>query len=104
MRVRWSTEAKEAKKQVSDYIRREFGVKRARRFKDDVDKTVEMIRRSPNIGQIDPLFDDMPIAFRSVIINGLNKMVYYVEDNILNIAAFWDTRVDADEQARLLKQ
>ena len=34
--------------------------------------------QSPGIGPIEPLFADRPKAYRSVIINGLNKLVYYV--------------------------
>ena len=45
------------------------------------------------------LFDDRSIIYRSVIINGLNKMVYYVEDDTLHIAGFWDTRSEPKAQA-----
>ena len=33
-----------------------------------------------------------PLTYRSVIINGLNKMVYRVDGNIIYIVDFWDTR------------
>ena len=62
-----------------------------------------LLRHSPNIGQIDPLFDDRSITYRSVIINGLNKMVYYVEDNTLHIAGFWVTRSEPKAQASQVK-
>ena len=62
-----------------------------------------MLRRSPYIGQIDPLFEDRAKTYRSVIVNGLNKMVYYIEDDTLHIAAFWDTRMEPEEQAAGVK-
>lgn len=55
--------------------------------------------RSPNIGKLEPLFSDRTTAYRSVIINGLNKMVYFVKDEIIYIVGFWDTRMDDEEQA-----
>lgn len=62
-----------------------------------------MLRRSPYIGQIDPLFEGRAKTYRSVIVNGLNKMVYYIEDDTLHIAAFWDTRMEPEEQAAGVK-
>lgn len=103
MKVHWDPVAMKAQRQVAAYIRREFGVKRAKRFRQDVDDTVKQLLRSPGIGQIDPLFSDRAKTYRSVIINGLNKLVYFVSDDILYIAAFWDTRMDDEDQASQVK-
>ena len=103
MKVHWDPVAMKAQRQVAAYIRREFGVKRAKRFRQDVDDTVKQLLRSPGIGQIDPLFSDRAKTYRSVIINGLNKLVYFVSDDILYIAAFWDTRMDDEDQALQVK-
>ena len=54
----------------------------------------------PNIGPIEPLFDACPIAYRSIIINGLSKMVYYIDDETIYIVAFWDTRREPQSQAQ----
>ena len=58
MKVHWDPAARKAQPQVAAYIRREFGVKRAKRFRQDVDDTVKQLLRSPGIGQIDPLFSN----------------------------------------------
>ena len=55
MRVIWQEPAKVGRRQVAAYIRKEFGTKRAKRFKQEVDDTVNQLMRSPGIGQIDPL-------------------------------------------------
>ena len=99
MKAIWDAEAKKAQRQVAAYIRKESGVKRAKKFRQEVDDTVNQLMRSPGIGQIDPLFSDRTRTYRSVIINGLNKLVYFVSDDILYIAGFWDTRMDDEEQA-----
>ena len=62
-----------------------------------------MIMRHPNIGSIDPLFDDRPISYRSVIINSLSKMVYFIEEETIHIVAFWDTRREPKKQAEQVK-
>lgn len=100
MRVVWHPQARKARDEVAEYIKQYFGTKRKMRFLQDVRQTTKMLKISPNIGRIDPLFNDIPFTCRSVIINGLNKMVYYIENETINIAAFWDTRMDDKEQAK----
>jgi hypothetical protein len=63
----------------------------------------QTLKRSPNIGQIDPLFASHAATYRSVIINGLNKMVYRIAGNVIYIVAFWDTRMQPEEQAAKVK-
>ena len=92
MRVVWHQQAKEGRDQVANYIGREFGKKRKMRFLQEVRQMTQMLKNSPNIGQIDPLFANRPVTYRSVIINSRNKMVYYVNGNTIQIADFWDTR------------
>ena len=89
--------------QIADYIRETFGYKRKEFFLQEVRQTTKMLRRNPNLGQFDPLFDDCPIGYRSVIINGLSKMVYFIDDDIIYIAAFWDTRREPQSQAKHVK-
>lgn len=103
MRVIWDPKAKEARTKVANYIRREFGAKRKTRFLQEVREMTQKLKRSPGIGQIDPLFPDRTRTYRSVIINGLNKLVYFVSDDILYIAGFWDTRMDDESQTTQVK-
>ena len=100
MKVIWDPKAKEARTKVANYIRRQFGAKRKIRFLQDVRQTTEQLKRNPGIGQIDPLFADRTKTYRNIIINGLNKLVYFVSDDTLYIAGFWDTRSEPEEQAK----
>ena len=72
---------------------------RHRLFRQQVADAVNMLSRSPGIGQIDPLFANHSATYRSIIINGLNKMVYRVDGNTIHIVAFWDTRMEPETQA-----
>jgi len=104
MKVNWSDHAMIQRDVVANYIRDYFGVKHKIRFLQEVRRTTNMLKHSPNLGSIDPLFCDRPIAYRSVIINGLSKLVYYVKDDTIRIAAFWDTRCEPTAQAAKLKE
>ena len=99
MNVIWHPRAEKGKDRISDYIRRRFGEKRMEKFMQEVDDTVQMILLNPNIGPIDPLYAHRSKTYRSVIINGLSKMVYYIEGDTIRIAAFWDTRCEPKKQA-----
>ena len=103
MKVEWTEHAIRQKNQVANYIRWRFGFKHKKKFTQEVDQAVNMIMHNPNIGPIDSLFEDRAIAYRYVIINNLSKMVYYIDDDVIYIAAFWDTRCEPKKQAVQVK-
>ena len=81
------------KQQVSSYIRRKFGADSKDQFLLHVRQTTRLLKQHLNMGVIDPLFEDCSIAYRSVIIDGLSKIVYYIDsDMVIYIVAFWDCR------------
>ena len=103
MRVEWTKAADRQRDQVAEYIRDEFGAKRRKQFIQEVRQMTQILKRAPGIGKIDPLFANHAATYRSVIINGLNKMVYRVDNDIIYIVAFWDTRMEPEEQAAKVK-
>ena len=103
MKTNWDPKAKDSLRQIARYINAKIGKKARVDFMQKVKDTELLLRRSPNVGQIDPLFDGRTIAYRSVVINGLNKMVYRVDGDIIYIVAFWDTRREPKEQANQIK-
>ena len=103
MRVEWTDYAEMRRDQIGDYIQNSFGDKRMAKFMQEVDSAVNMLVRNPNIGSIDPLFVGRPVAYRSIIINGLSKLVYRVNDDTIYIVGFWDTRQEPVAQAEQVK-
>lgn len=99
MKIIWQTDARASFKQIARYIKRRFGHQARQSFMLKVKNTETMIKNYPNIGVIDPLYDDCPVAYRSVIINGLSKMVYRIEEETIHIVAFWDCRREPQKQA-----
>lgn len=104
MKVDWTNNASRQKDKVADYIRDQFGYRYKKKFIQEVDKTIRMIMRHPNIGQMDPLFTDRSYAYRSIIIKGLSKLVYLVIDDTIYIVGFWDTRMDDAGQAAKIQE
>lgn len=104
MRLKWTEHAFTQRNQIASYIHRQFGIKSKVRFLQQVRQMTKTLKQTPNLGAIDPLFADRPACYRSVVINGLSKMVYRIDDDIIHIVGFWDTRQEPQGQAELTDQ
>ena len=102
MRYIWDPKAQQERDQIAIYISERFGERRAMKFLDDVDEAVNMILRFPSIGAIDPLLADRSVTYRSVVVDGMSKMVYRIDDDVIYIAAFWDCRREPQGQVEQL--
>ena len=103
MNVIWDPRATRGKQDVANYIRRRFGDDRRDVFLLHVRETTQMLKSHPNLGPVEPLLADRPTTYRSVVIDGLSKLVYFIEDDVIYIAAFWDTRREPKNQAAQAK-
>ena len=103
MRYEWTDYAKRQRDEIAKYIFDRFGEQSILKFRNDVDQAVDMILRFPSIGAIDPLFADRSVTYRSIVVDGLSKMVYRVEDDVIYIAAMWDCRREPQVQAEQVK-
>ena len=57
----------------------------------------------PELGTIDSLLAYRKQQYRSIIVRRLNKIVYYIKDDTIRIAAFWDTRREPKKQAKQVR-
>lgn len=105
MRIEWTDRAVRGKQNVADYIRDRFGFKHKRKFVQEVDRTARMLMKYPNMGPVEPLLADLPKTYHSVVIDGLSKMVYYIEEDekVIYVAAFWDCRHEPKAMAGEVK-
>ena len=92
MKVVWSVQAKDCLQQTSNYIRKEFGKRSKQKFLDEVLHVASLLENNPYLGQVEPLLDEAPVKYRSIVINHINKLVYYIHENTLEIVVLWDTR------------
>lgn len=95
-----------AKRQILDtarYIRREFGKKSKESFLQKVRETRRLLADNPYLGPIEPLLADLPTTYRSVVVGKLNKMVYHIKDNQIEIDDFWDCRREPEVLADQVK-
>ena len=86
--------------QEEEYILRNFGERARQEFMERIEKTTLSLIEIPTLGKIDPLFAHRKQTYRSIIVGRLNKIVYFIKDDILHIAAFWDTRREPKNQSK----
>ena len=103
MKLIWDEKALNQLKQVAWYIKKSFGVKRKNIYLREIHNAANMLLTQPYMGALDPQLSDRTKAYRSIIVNKLNKMVYYVENDVVTIVAFWDCRRDSDQQSQHLQ-
>ena len=103
MTIKWHKRAAAQLHQVEEYVLRDFGERIRQEFMNEVEQAVLSLAEMPAMGKLDPLFAHRKLAYRSIIVRRLNKIVYYIKDDVLHIAAFWDTRREPKSQARQTK-
>ena len=58
----------------------------------DVQHANMLLSENPNMGSPDPLLADRSIMYRSYVVNRLNKIVYFIKEDHIEVADFWDVR------------
>ena len=103
MIVSWSKRAIKSLTHTSVYILQEFGDSTNKRFLQEIQRVSDLLEESPFMGQVEPLLIGKSKEYRSVVVNRLNKIVYYIKGNTIRISAFWDTRREPNSLAKEVK-
>ncbi len=104
MKIIWLSDARKGLLSIGKYIQKEFGVQRRLKFTEQVRKTESLLLDNPHSGKTDPLFTERTYLYRSVVINGLSKLVYRVDGESIYVVAFWDTRQEPEAQAAQIER
>ena len=102
MEIVWAEEAYLAWQEAMDYIIQHWGIQSGIDFYSNTEDWQETLSSSPYIGKVEPLLLNRSRVYRSLTISKHNKMVYYVEADIITIVDFWDTRREPKRQAQSL--
>lgn len=103
MNVIWYNRAEQSMRQIERYIFSKFGEYTRASFMRELEQSIQSLSEMPRLGSIDPLLEHRSKTYRSLIIHRMSKLVYYVEDDTIHIAAFWDTRREPKSQVNQLK-
>ena len=104
MRVVWYPEAAKRLHQVVSYLQTEYGSKSCTKFLKEAYRTERLLARNPYLGAIELFLADAPVQYRSIVVNRLNKIVYWINGDVIEIVDFWDTRREPKQQAQQTKE
>lgn len=103
MKVIWLPLAKRQLHSVATYLHKEFGPIVKNEFLQEVRYVNSLIGKSPQIGKVEPLLDDLPEMYRSVVVRRKDKIVYYEVENHIEVVAFWDCRREPERLVSEIK-
>lgn len=103
MRIIVNDEAKKRIRATARYIHKKFGKKARLDFGDEIEHVVNLLHDNPCIGHAEPYFADAPVLYRSIVVNRLNKMVYWINEDVIEIVDFWDCRREPEKMAEQVK-
>ena len=107
MNVIWHAQAEEALIDAAVYIQNHWGKRFREKFVGSVRQTEYALRLNPYLGKLEPLLMNRVREYRSIVVGTLNKIIYYVDSDVIYIADFWDVRREPKtlaEQTNLFKK
>ena len=105
MKIVWLKKSESQVIRTTNYILTKFGETSKQKFVEKVYHIVELLRKNPEMGRIEPLLADRIITYRSIIVNKINKIVYRIKDNeTIEIVAFWNLRREPKFLANQVKK
>ena len=78
------------------------GERSAMKFSNQVDDKIKMLLKFPESGHLEPLLSFRKLPYRSKLINKRYKMIYYIDDETLWVAAIWDMRMHPKKLIKMI--
>lgn len=94
MKVIWMPFAQNEVRKTASYINKEFGKDSRDQFVNEVRNVSRLLGDNPNLGKPEPLLADYAKEYRSYVINHLNKIIYWIAENHIEVVDLWDVRRD----------
>lgn len=105
MRIVWDESAVIRINETANYIEQQFGVDTSIRFLEEVQSEADSLLAQPRRGQPELILSGSKFEFRRLVIGKLNKMIYFVNGETIEIVDFWAARMDLKTLAKnLLKR
>ena len=94
MKVIWIPFAQNEVRKTARYINKEFGKESRDQFINEVRSVSRLLGENPYLGKPEPLLADYAKMYRSYVMNHLNKIIYWIAENQIEVVDFWDVRRD----------
>ncbi len=93
MKVVWTETALRGFEEIVEYLSRDFSQNKVSQFLRETKNCELLIASHPNSGSIEWLNEsNTAITYRFYMVGGLSKMLYFIQNETIYIADFWDVR------------
>ena len=103
MKLNWSDTSRDDLRTILSYIATNFGRPRAEEALSDIRERAELLTTFPKMGRVFMKDSELGITYRSLTAK-LNKIVYFVTDEDVNIVTVWQNRQDISRLKKQLTQ
>ena len=93
MQIKWSEQARNDLREIMTYVGVNFGRCKAEEVLADIHSQADMLKNFPKLGRVFVKDIGLDITYRSFS-DKLNKIVYFVDGETINIVALWQNRRD----------
>ena len=92
MKIEWTEQGKRGWREVAAYVKREFGQQGFLLFKQRTKDNEKFVSNYPEGCEVVWTDPETGIDYRWCVIYKRSKMLYFVKDDKIFIADFWDVR------------
>lgn len=92
MKIEWTEQAQRGWREVAAYIQKEFGRQGYKQFKQRTKENEAYISKFPNGSEIAWVDAETGIEYRWRTIYHRSKVLYFIREEKVMIADFWDVR------------
>ena len=103
MQIRWSEQSRDDLRGILAYVGMNFGRRRAEKALADIRERAEQLTTFPKMGRVFVKDPEMGIIYRALTAK-LNKIVYFLDDETINIVTVWQNRQDISRLKKKLSE
>lgn len=103
MQINWSEQSRNDLREITTYVGVNFGRRKAEEVLADIRSQAEMIKTFPEVGRVFVKDNELDITYRSFT-DKMNKIVYFVEGDTINIVTVWQNRCDIKKLRAILSK
>lgn len=101
MQINWSEQSRDDLREIVSYVGNSFGQRKAKEVFEEIRNTAELLKNFPMLGKSFVKDEELQIEYRTLP-SKLNQLIYYIENETINIIAVWQNRRDIDRLKKLL--
>ncbi len=103
MQINWSEQSQDDLRNILTYVGNNFGRRKAEAVLSDIRDSANLLKDFPFIGKTFTEDETLKISYHTLL-SKLYQIVYYIEEDSVNIVAVWQNRRDVNNLKEFLAQ